>query len=104
MNFNSKQLYEEISKNEAQELLEQYVKNEALRKVIMSDFAEPGFQTAYKGLFDGLYVFCIKLSEELHLIISTDRTRFWTSDKDVVEIAGDINFVKDCKDSEDILK
>jgi hypothetical protein len=94
--------FSEISKSEAEELLENYMNDQILSRIIMDKCAQPGFQSAYKDFFDGLYVFCVKLSSELNLIISVDRTRFWKSSKDLTEISVDGNFEPQCIDSNEI--
>ena len=94
-NHNTNSLYEEITENKARQLLDENISDEFLKKVIMDKFAIPGLHTAHKNFFDGLYVFSIKLSEEMNLIISVDRKRFWVSNLDIAEITKDQNLKSD---------
>ncbi|WEU40277.1 MAG: hypothetical protein OdinLCB4_007365 [Candidatus Odinarchaeum yellowstonii] len=59
------------------ELIEEYVEDELVKNIILDVEAVPGFTVAYKNLFNGVYVFPVKLAERVLLVVSLDRTRFW---------------------------
>ncbi|MHA1238227.1 MAG: hypothetical protein ACTSSJ_03130 [Candidatus Odinarchaeia archaeon] len=75
----------EISKNEAISLMDEYIADETYKRIVMDKDAKPTFSAAYKDLFDRLFVFTVKLSFNLTLIISDDRSRFWIMSEDLPE-------------------
>ena len=69
--------FKELERGEALALIDEYIKDEVFKRVLLDRDAQPGFSVAYKDLFEGVYVFPVKLTASLLLVISCDRSRFW---------------------------
>ncbi len=69
--------FRELSRREALALIDEHIVDEDFKKIILDVEAEPGFSVAYKNLFSGLYVFPVKLADDILLVVSLDRSRFW---------------------------
>ncbi|MFX1487343.1 MAG: hypothetical protein ACFFBS_09665 [Promethearchaeota archaeon] len=66
-----------IDRGEAEQLVNQYVENRNLRKVILDPSARPTIMMAFKHYFKRLYVFPVRLTNEIMLVVSEDREYFW---------------------------
>ncbi|MEM2907062.1 MAG: hypothetical protein QW739_03170 [Candidatus Odinarchaeota archaeon] len=69
--------FKELERWEALALIDEYIQDEGFKRVLLDEDAQPGFSVAYKDLFEGVYVFPVKLSASILLVISCDRNRFW---------------------------
>lgn len=70
-----------IDREEAEQLINQYVANRNLRKVILDPSARPTIMMAFKHYFKRLYVFPVRLTSSIMLVVSEDRKYFWKLSK-----------------------
>ncbi len=70
-----------IAKEEAEQLINQYIGNRNLRKIILDPSARPTIMMAFKHYFKRLYVFPIRLTSSIMLVVSEDRKYFWKISK-----------------------
>lgn len=70
-------LFRELERGEALALIDEHVGDEKFKKILLDKTAQPFFTVAYKNLFNGVYVFPVKLTERLLMVITLDRRRFW---------------------------
>jgi len=70
-----------IAREEAKQLINQYIGNRNLRKIILDPSARPTIMMAFKHHFKRLYVFPVRLTSNIMLVVSEDRKYFWKLSK-----------------------
>ena len=70
-----------IAREEAVQLINQYIRNRTLRRIILDPSARPTIMMAFKHHFKRLYVFPVRLTSSIMLVVSEDRKYFWKLSK-----------------------